>query len=161
MQNSISIVLKNDKRVESQLFGASPLKHDVSGTFVFMIKLEELPITTLFGKEGYLFLYIDVLNEICHLILEKDVKMHHNFDGYPISFELSDDESDDFKLFGKPYALNIGLEKDEMLLIQFDPLIIENPPIYDTLDGFVYVVIKKGHARHKMYERAYLRIDRT
>lgn len=161
MNKAIQILRSDDNHKQSKLFGTSPIKHHFQGVFVMMIDLSELPDHTYFSKSGYLFVYMNETNKSCFVTYEKEILKDIIKDGYPIAFSICDSDSDDFKLLGNPYELNYQKRNFEHLLMQFDPLIVPNCPIFSYLDGFVYLFMKKKDFNKKNFKSIYMIVDQT
>ena len=163
---SLNVQLKpiNGKQLKSRFFNGLFI-HDIS----------KIP-------DGYRFFFQLVLKEVCeddgilyvfvHPENEMDYKIHYSHDtqslskiktpyqGYDMTFELTDDHFDGMKIWGYPVSLNVDFDTSERLLLQYDPYDIDDSPLFSHLDGYVYVMIHHDDLINKHYERAYLVCDR-
>lgn len=161
MNTSITIHISPHNLYKSRLFGESTLKH-TSDTLVLMVDLSELPKDVFILQKGFLFIYMNEKKKRCSVFYEKDMADERFVKGgYPIEFQLSDTHSDTFKLLGKPFELNYLASIDEFLLMQFDPYLMDDMPLFSTLDGYVYVFMKKEDYINKDFHHVYMIIDRT
>lgn len=142
----------------SKFFGApaipSELKDMFSDDVIFFAQIRLSDIAGLDDEgmlphTGYLYLFLDVEmypyqamayyydrepDMVIDDFNEIEPRFAHLNKPWLMTFYTSDDESDGTRLFGVPSS---GIESDEELLLQFDPL-AENTGFLDNIDGYAY-----------------------
>ncbi|MFA5584775.1 MAG: hypothetical protein WDA09_11225 [Bacteriovoracaceae bacterium] len=162
MIKSITIELTDDKTdINSRLFSKAHYNHR-SNQLILMIDLSELPPSAFVLKEGYLFIYMNEKENSCQVIYECNRKNRHQHKhSHPIKFRMNSSRDEGLKLFGEPQELNYMKKKNECLLFQYDPLFMEDMPLYQTLDGFVYIMLPSNALNPVDFSKAYVIVDRT
>jgi hypothetical protein len=162
MKHAITIKLANNPlRINSRLYGKSHKKQG-NKQLVLFIDLSELPPAELIPKQGYLFIYMNDKEVSCKVIYKSNIENPHDYDkGYPIVFEINSSSEEGLKLFGEPQELNYIKKKNEWLFFQYDPLFMEDMPLFQTLDGYVYLMLPNSTMNPVDFSKAYVVIDRT
>lgn len=125
---------------------------------ILEINLNMSPLKSL-GTQGFFRIYFSMNEPVCIITLDETM-IHIPCKQYPVTLCPTSEDDDQMKLFGNAQHLNSTPTPTEHLIFQFDPIYIDHPPIYDSLDGFVYVMMSKKDYQKKKWDKAYLKIDR-
>ena len=180
--NAIGIKIKkadgNHDPGASKFFGAPVLPDGWAELFsediiffgqIRLSDIAELDTENKLPHTGYLYLFLDVEmypyqamafyydgepNVVVDDFNEAEVQFAHLNEDWLMSFEPVKDDYDGIRLFGVPSS---GLDTDEELFLQFDPL-CENTGFLDNIDGYVYLFFGEGEKR---IDGIGLKIDRS
>lgn len=119
-----------------------------TGYLYIFLDVEMYPYQSMaYYYDGEPTVVIDDFNEI-------EPSFSHLNEDWLMSFEPVKDDYDGIRLFGVPSS---GLDTDEELFLQFDPL-CENTGFLDNIDGYVYLFFGEGEKR---IDGIGLKIDRS
>ena len=133
---------------------------------VLQLNIAELPENPLPFKDGWLQFFIrdeGFEADIFLIHIDKNCKTKrfpYPQAGFDVTIKPTKDR-EGIKLFGQPYQLNLETDPDHIILFQFDPYADERIRFFNTLDGFLYVMIDPNALEEASLHLAYTILDYT